>query len=94
LTTKVTAAEAKAKFADCVRAAEKGDSVVITRHGKDVAVIISPERLAHIERMEASEPKLGIASLIGGWEGSEELVRILERIKRTRAKQRPAPKLD
>jgi prevent-host-death family protein len=88
MATKVTAAEAKARFAECVRAAEKGDAVVITRHGKDVAVIISPERLAHIERMEAAQPKEGLGSLIGGWEGSEELVRIIRSIKRTGSRRR------
>ena len=92
MATKIGATAAKAHFAECLRAAEKGDSVEITRHGKTVAVIVPPHALARLHGGEDAGPKAGLASLAGGWEGSEELVRILERIKRTRAKQRPAPK--
>ncbi len=92
MTTKVTAAEAKAKFAECLRSAEKGDSVVITRHGKDVAVLISPERHLQVQRIEASRKPGGLAALAGGWEGSDELYRIVKRIRRTGP--RAAPKFE
>ncbi len=81
---RIPAADAKARFAECLRTAEKGQAIIITRHGKDVAAIIPAEELSRMERTKASDdPKLGLAGLIGGWQGSEELYRILKRIKRS-----------
>lgn len=37
--TKISIAEAKAKFAAFSRRAEQGETIVITRHGKDIAVL-------------------------------------------------------
>lgn len=76
-------AEAKAHFADCLRAAEHGEPTVIRRHGKAVAALVPAEDLEAIERLRAAGPGAGLASLAGGWEGSEELVAILERQRRT-----------
>jgi prevent-host-death family protein len=82
----LSVAEAKAHFADCLRTAERGESVVITRHGKPVAAIVPAGDLAHLERLRAAGPAGGLASIAGGWEGSEELVAIVERQSRTRGR--------
>lgn len=80
----MSAARAKAEFAECVRTAEAGDPVVITRHGKAVAALISADRLAQLERLRSAGPAAGLAGLAGGWPGSEQLVEIVRRSRRSR----------
>ncbi|HEX2091978.1 MAG TPA: type II toxin-antitoxin system Phd/YefM family antitoxin [Longimicrobiaceae bacterium] len=74
----LSVAEAKARFAEQVREVENGEPVLITRHGKPVAALVRPEDLERLERLRAAGPDSGLASLAGGWEGSEELARVLE----------------
>jgi prevent-host-death family protein len=78
-----TIAEVKAHFADWVRAAEAGASVVITRHGKPVVALVRASELEQLERLRAAGPETGLASLAGGWEGSEELADLIARTQRT-----------
>lgn len=78
----VSLAEAKATFSECIRQVEKGESVVITRHGKPVAALIRPDDLENIERLRQAGPEGGLASLAGGWEGSEELSDFLDKSDR------------
>ncbi len=79
-------AEAKAHFSDCLRSAEQGDSVVITRHGKPVAAIVRAADLERLERLRAAGPQGGLASLAGGWDRSEEVVEFLEKQRRSPAR--------
>jgi prevent-host-death family protein len=90
--TTVSAAKAKAEFAECIRKAEAGDSVVITRHGKAVVALVRADRLEQLERLRSAGPAAGLAGLAGGWRGSEELVRILAGSRRS--KPRSVPRLD
>ena len=87
-----TVSEVKAKFSEYVRAAEQGDPVVITRHGQAVAALVGPDELETLQRLRAAGPQGGLASIAGGWEDSEELVRVLE--TSTRAASRNTPSLD
>ena len=74
----VSVAEAKATFSECIRQVEAGSSVLITRHGKPVAALIRPDDLDHLERLRKAGPESGLASIAGGWDDSEELVKILD----------------
>lgn len=87
----LSAATAKAEFAECLRKAEGGTPVVITRHGRAVAALVPVERFQQMERLRSAGPESGLAGLAGGWPGSEALVDILTRSKRS--KVRRAPKL-
>ena len=87
-----TVSEVKAKFSEYVRAAEHGDPVVITRHGQAVAALVGPDELETLQRLRAAGPQGGLASIAGGWEDSEELVRVLE--TSPRAGSRNTPTLD
>lgn len=78
----ISLAEAKATLSECVRDVEKGKMLVIKRHGKPVAALVQPQDLDNILRLRKAGPEGGLSSLSGGWEGSEELVRILEESKR------------
>src|SRR5947208_2692848 len=66
----VTVATAKARFAACVREAEQGTTVVITKHGRRVAALVPAGDVEELRRLRAAGPKAGLASLAGGWEGS------------------------
>jgi prevent-host-death family protein len=90
----VSVAQAKAHFSDCVREAESGRTVVITRHGKAAAALVPADALKQFERLRAAGPEAGLASLAGGWRRSDELVAELRRIKRGRGRRRRPPKLD
>jgi len=79
--------EAKAHLSDCIREVEQGGSVLITRHGKAVAALVPADILEHVERLKKAGPQGGLASLAGGWKGSEDLVRLLMRSKRTKSRK-------
>jgi prevent-host-death family protein len=83
--------EAKTHLSGCIREVEQGGSVLITRHGKAVAALIPADALEHMERLKKAGPQGGLASLAGGWKGSEDLVRRLVRSKRSKPRKHPAP---
>jgi prevent-host-death family protein len=80
------AARAKAEFAECVRRAEAGDAIVITRHGRPVAALVAAEGLKQLERLRAAGPQAGLAGLAGGWKGSAQLVKVLARSRRSKGR--------
>ncbi len=88
----ISVAEAKATFSECIRKVEAGSSVLITRHGKPVAALVRPSDLEHLERLRKAGPESGLASISGGWEESEELVKILD--ESPRMGQREVPDLE
>lgn len=79
----MSVAQAKATFAACVRWAESGEAVVISRHGKPVAALVRAEDLDRLERLRAAGPEGGLASLAGGWKNADELVELVRRSRRT-----------
>jgi len=78
----LSVAETKATFSEQVRSAELGDPVVITRHGKPVAALVPAHDLGTLLRLRSQGPEGGLASVAGGWEGSDELVQILQASRR------------
>jgi len=85
-------AEAKAAFGECLRQAERGEPVVVTRHGRTVAAIVSMEDFERLRRLRAAGPDRGLASVAGGWKGSDDLVEAVGQVRRTPARR--APRLD
>lgn len=69
----VTVVEVKATLSERLREVERGETLLITRHGKPVAALVRAEDWAQLERLRRAGPHGGLASLAGGWEGSEEL---------------------
>ena len=68
-----TIVDAKAHFAECVRQAEQGEAIVLTRHGRSVAAIVPIDLVEELTRLRAAGPAGGLASVAGGWRGSEEV---------------------
>ena len=85
----VSAARAKAEFAECIRKAEAGTAVVITRHGRAVAALVPVERLQQMERLRSAGPESGLAGLAGGWPGSAGLVDTLTGFRRSKVRRVP-----
>ena len=79
----ISIAEAKAHFSVCIREAEQGEAILITRHGKPVAALVAATHLEQLERLRKAGPQRGLASLAGGWDGSEELVEHIEESPRS-----------
>lgn len=86
-----TVAEAKAKFAECLRDAEEGRPVLITRHGKHVAAVVSLSDYEQMTRLRAAGPEAGLAGVAGGWKGSQDLADEIAQFRRTAGRR--APKL-
>jgi prevent-host-death family protein len=86
---KYSIAKLKATLAERIREVERGYPIVLTRHGKDVAALVPHEDLRKLERLRAAGPKTGLASLAGGWEGSDELAQLLEQSERHGRRESP-----
>lgn len=82
--------EVKARFSEYVRAAQAGEPVVITRHGQAVAALVGSEELETLQRLRLAGPEGGLASVAGGWEDSDDLVRILETSSRIGSRAGPS----
>ena len=88
----VTVAAAKARFAACVRAAEQGGILMITKHGRPVAALVPAEDAEELKRLRSAGPSSGLAGLAGGWPHSEELT--ADVLKTPRGPVRRAPRLE
>ncbi|MCL7972593.1 MAG: type II toxin-antitoxin system prevent-host-death family antitoxin [marine benthic group bacterium] len=78
----LSVAQAKATFAACVRWAEDGEPIIISRHGKPVAALVQVSDVERLNQLRAAGPEGGLASLAGGWKGSEQLARLVRRGRR------------
>jgi len=84
-----TIAEAKAHLAECLRRAEDGEPIVLTRHGKPIAALVPIDLLEQLDRLRAAGPAGGLASVAGGWKGSEEVAEKAAEYGRTRGRKEP-----
>ncbi len=91
---KMTAAEAKARFAESIRLVERGEVVLITRHGEPVAALVTPSEIEGLERLRSRTPDDGLAGLVGKWSDSDELVRGLEKNNELQRDSKPIPSLE
>lgn len=84
----LSVAEAKASLSAAIREVERGSTVIITRHGKPVAALVSANDVAKLETLRAAGPQQGLASIAGGWAGSDRLVESIATAAR-RGRRRP-----
>jgi prevent-host-death family protein len=84
----LSVAEAKASLSEAIREVEGGNTVIITRHGKPVAALVSANDVATLETLRAAGPQQGLASIAGGWAGSDQLVESIATAAR-RGRRRP-----
>ena len=84
----LSVAEAKASLSAAIREVEGGSTVIITRHGKPVAALVSANDVAKLETLRAAGPQQGLASIAGGWAGSDRLVESIATAAR-RGRRRP-----
>jgi prevent-host-death family protein len=86
---RISIVEAKARLADCLRRAEAGELIVVTRHGKPVAALVPVDLLDQLDRLRAMGAEGGLASVAGGWQGSEEIAERAVAYKRTVGRKTP-----
>jgi prevent-host-death family protein len=90
----MTIAEAKAHFSECVKSAEGGETVLITRYGQPAAAVVSAKYLAELEMERRKGPaQQGLAALVGRFPDGEELASEIEGSVRDRGSVRKSPKL-
>jgi len=70
----LSVSEVEMTLSECIREVEAGQSIVITRDGRAVAALVRPGDLEHLTRLRAAGHHAGLASLSGGWTGSDDLV--------------------
>lgn len=87
----ISISRAKENFSAAIREAESGETIVITRHGKAVAALVDADELEHLQRLRAAGPTAGLASVVGGWSGSDELVKQIEETGREGSRSVPDP---
>jgi prevent-host-death family protein len=88
MSRRVPIAEAKAKLSAIVdEVLHRGERVVIERHGKPVAVVVSLDDLARLEEYRATTQPPGILGLVGAWRDvpDEEIDAWLADVYATRA---------
>ena len=91
-TSEIPIAEAKARLSECIRRAESGEVLVLTRHGKATVALVSAVDAEQLERLRAAGPEKGLAGLAGGWEGSDELVDLILDHRRSKPRAGPRPR--
>lgn len=74
MTKHISLAEVRANFAAVVdQVLHRGEYVVIERHGRPVAALVSVEDLRRLEAERPSgERPAGALALVGAWEGVED----------------------
>jgi prevent-host-death family protein len=90
----ISVAQAKAHLPECVRAAERGRCLVITRHGRPVAAMVPVGAMAELERLRAARPGGGLGDLAGAWSDGDELAAEIDRGLAARRPPRAAPDLE
>lgn len=89
----LSVAEAKAHLAQRIREAERGDRLVITRHGHPVAALVSVRDLDLVQRAGPGGTSGGLASLAGSVSRASTFVSATEAVKRGRSPGRKLPSL-
>lgn len=85
-------AEAKAHLTQHIRDTERGGRLIITRHGRPVAALVSVQDLDAVERGLPAGAG-GLASLAGSLGTGGEFAANVERIRRGRSRPRTIPVL-
>ena len=86
--TRLSIAEAKARFADAVKKAEAGEPVIVTRYGSDVVALIPVGELAELRRLRTANAGAGLVTIAGGWKDSAELAANIATVQRSRSRTR------
>ncbi|MBA3708740.1 MAG: type II toxin-antitoxin system Phd/YefM family antitoxin [Planctomycetes bacterium] len=86
-------ADTKAHLSSCVASAESGEPVLITRHGRPVAAMISAQDWERLQAVK-SHRRRGLLALVGGWEDAAEWSERVDGLVAARSPVRPLPALE
>jgi prevent-host-death family protein len=93
MTKQISVAEAKATFSACIKEAEAGGEVVITRHGRPVAAVVSLSELERLRQQSSEDERGGLLSLVG-LDPTGELTSALDDIVQHRGLPREVPQFE
>ncbi len=83
----LSAVEAKARFAEALRLAERGEHVMIERHGEEVAALVPVEDVRRLRALRAAGARGTLLGLVG-LPGMEELATAADEIVSSRGPTR------
>lgn len=89
MTRSMSVADAKAHFSECVREAEEGVPVLVTRRGRVVVGIVRAEDVETLKRLRAAGPAGGLASVAGRFDDAPEFADTVDAIVRARGRRAP-----
>lgn len=89
MTRSMSVADAKAHFSECVREAEEGVPVLVTRRGRVVVGIVPAEDVETLKRLRAAGPPGGLASVAGRFDDAPELADAVDAIVSARGRRTP-----
>src|SRR5438128_11842053 len=78
----------KATLSERLREVERGTDALITRNGKTIAALVPAADLERLNRLREAGPEGGLASIAGGWKGSDEVARAVSGLRRTPPRRR------
>ena len=87
-------ADTKAHLAEYVAAAERGEPVVVSRHGRPVVAIVRMAEFERLQRLQGEDPQAGLAGLINGFAEDREFVEEAQRRMAERGPGRLLPDWD
>lgn len=85
----MSVADAKAHFSECVREAEEGAAVLVTRRGRVVVGIVPAEDVETLRRLTAAGPSGGLASVAGKFDDTPEFADAVDAIVGARGRRPP-----
>lgn len=87
-------ADTKAHLAECVAAAEAGQPVVVSRHGRPVVAIVPMADFERLQRLRGEDPQAGLAGLVDAFAGDQDFVDESQRRVAERGPGRALPDWD
>jgi len=74
----ISLTKAKAHLSSCIRTVETGEPITITKYGKPIVALVKISDFTLLNQSHQKGQEKGLASIAGGWNGSEELANILD----------------
>ena len=89
--TTLSLARAKESFSECIRRAESGEPVLITRYGRPIAALVAARDLDDLTKYRSEKQQGTLLELMGVGKDLDEFVAELETAVEQRGPSRPGP---
>jgi len=89
MTEEVSVADAKRRFSELIERVGRGERFLVTRRGKPVLALVSPDEAAAEEEKPRKRGLMAVWGILEGVEGADEWYEDMQRIVADRQKQMP-----